>query len=388
MSKWPTVPLREAAEIAAGITLGRKTPEANLTPVPYLRVANVQDGQLDLSEVKSVDASPREIEKWRLQDGDLLLTEGGDLDKLGRGTCWREQLPLCIHQNHIFRLRFAKNRYDADFVSYQIGSVYGKAYFFAHAKKTTGIASINQKVLGSFPLLSPTLMDQRQIASELKEMLTMVDDARRAATRQIEESANLAYAIIHQSMRHQAVQSRLLGDVLDEVKRGVGADWAEYPVLGATRAGLALAREPVGKNPERYKPVLPGTVFYNPMRILIGSIAMVDQGDPPGITSPDYVVLRGRKGLVDSRWFYHWLRSPDGERCIASLARGAVRERMLFSRLAEGEIALPPYHVQCAASQALAEVRPLKTHVEDQLRDIHLLSGRLLGQVFAKHLNQ
>ena len=73
----------------------------------------------------------------------------------------------------------------------------------------------------------------------------------------------------------------------------------------------------------RYKPVRAGTVFYNLMRILIGSIAMVDDDDMPGITSPDYVALRGRAGLVDSRWFYYWLRSPHGAHCIASLARGA-----------------------------------------------------------------
>src|ERR1035437_1445565 len=129
-----------------------------------------------------------------------------------------------------------------------------------------------------------------------------------------------------------------LGEALVEVSSGVGAAWSNYRVLGATRAGLALAKEPVGKSPERYKLVSPGTVFYNPMRIMIGSIAMVDDGDATGITSPDYVVLKGREGRVHSRWFYYWLRSPYGKRCIESLARGAVRERMLFNRLADGEI--------------------------------------------------
>jgi type I restriction enzyme S subunit len=109
----------------------------------------------------------------------------------------------------------------------------------------------------------------------------------------------------------------------------------------------------------------------------------VDAGDEPGITSPDYVVLRGRDGVVDSRWFYHWLRAPEGEHCIASLARGAVRERMLFNRLAEGEILLPPHAVQEAASQALAELRPMKAAIEARLRDIEQLPQRLLAQAFA-----
>jgi type I restriction enzyme S subunit len=199
---------------------------------------------------------------------------------------------------------------------------------------------------------------------------------------QIDELTKLAHAIVRESIVHADTEIRLLGAVLDEVKRGIGADWADFPVLGATRAGLAAAKEPVGKNPERYKPVRVGTVFYNPMRILIGSIAMVDEADTPGVTSPDYVVLRGREGVVDSRWFYYWLRSPLGEQCIASLARGAVRERMLFNRLAEGTIELPPYPVQQAASRALAELRPMKAKIEAQLQEIELLPARLLVQVF------
>ncbi len=151
---------------------------------------------------------------------------------------------------------------------------------------------------------------------------------------------------------------------------------------GATRAGLALAKDPVGKVPERYKPVFSGTVFYNPMRILIGSIAMVDEDDTPGITSPDYVALRGKPGKVYSRWFYYWLHSPYGVRCIASLARGAVRERMLFNRLAEGEVELPPYEVQVAASKALVQIRPMKSVIEARLNEIKLLPSRLLAQAF------
>lgn len=223
---------------------------------------------------------------------------------------------------------------------------------------------------------------QQRIAANLANQLAAVEDARQAATAQLRELTHLANAIVRETLAHPYTESHSLGDVLLEVKQGVGSRWADFPVLGATRDGLAPAKEPVGKNPERYKPVTVGTVFYNPMRILIGSIAMVDEGDAPGITSPDYVALRGCEGLVDSRWFYYWLRSPDGERCIASLARGAVRERMLFNRLAEGEIALPPYPVQQAASWALAELRPMKAAIEVRLREIERLPQRLLAEVF------
>jgi type I restriction enzyme S subunit len=175
-----------------------------------------------------------------------------------------------------------------------------------------------------------------------------------------------------------------LGDVLTEVKSGIGADWSKYPVLGATRDGLAPAKESPGKSPERYKPVFPGTIFYNPMRILIGSVAYVDDEGPPGITSPDYVVFQGQEGKVDSRWFYYWLRSPLGHQTIISLARGAVRERMLFARLAEAEVELPDYATQKKFSLVLAlaqrEITSIKAAIYSQLNDLQRLPHQIISQ--------
>jgi type I restriction enzyme S subunit len=144
-----------------------------------------------------------------------------------------------------------------------------------------------------------------------------------------------------------------LSSCLVEVTHGIGCNDREHPLLGATRAGLAPAKEGFGKSPERYKLVDRGTIFYNPMRILLGSIAMVDERDEVGVTSPDYVVFKTTQGLLDSRWFYFWLRSREGETFIRSLARGAVRERMLFRRLASAEVDLPTWEAQIAASQKL-----------------------------------
>ncbi len=118
------------------------------------------------------------------------------------------------------------------------------------------------------------------------------------------------------------------------------------------------------------------------MRILIGSIAFVDEDDEPGITSPDYVVLKGKPGIVDSRWFYYWLRSPLGERCIQSLARGAVRERMLFTRLAQGEIDLPKYDIQLKASKALAQIKQMRAAIQKQIDELELMPQKVLAEAF------
>ena len=223
---------------------------------------------------------------------------------------------------------------------------------------------------------------QVEIASLFRRLSTSHNKARCAANLQYQELSALVNSIVSNSLREEKRTARPLQDVLSEVKGGIGSRWHEFPVLGASRAGLAPAKERPGKHAERYKPVTAGTVFYNPMRILIGSIAFVDDDDKPGITSPDYVVLKGKPGVVDSRWFYYWLRSPLGERCIQSLARGAVRERMLFNRLAKGEIELPDYDTQVKASKALAQIKPMRAAIKQQISELELLPQKLLGQIF------
>jgi type I restriction enzyme S subunit len=261
--------------------------------VPYLRVANVKDAHLDLSDVYEIEASEEEIERLRLRVGDLLLTEGGDADKLGRGTLWRGELPLCIHQNHIFRVRFDPEQYSSEFIAALTASPYGKGYFLAHAKQTTGIATINQRVLAGFPLIAPSFTEQRRIAAVLQDQMAAVERARAAAEVRLEALDALMTSYVRQSVKSGTRRCLPLGGCLDEIRNGVGSTWSTYPLLGATREGLAPAKERIGKNPQKYKLVDQGAVFYNPMRIIIGSIAMVDEGDPSGITSPDYVVVKG-----------------------------------------------------------------------------------------------
>ena len=165
---WPVRALGEISHIVSGLALGRRLPNGLARKIPYITVANVKGGYLDLSEVRLMEATQIEIDKCTLKIGDIILTEGGDPDKLGRGTVWGGELPECIHQNHIFRVRFAYDGPLSTFVAAQIGSSYGKRYFFSHAKRTTGIATINRRVLSHFPLLLPSRERQRQITDDFR----------------------------------------------------------------------------------------------------------------------------------------------------------------------------------------------------------------------------
>lgn len=159
--------LGDVADIVSGITKGRKLNGQPARTVPYLAVANVQHRALDLSMVKSIEATDAEIDRYRLVNDDLLLTEGGDPDKLGRGTLWRGELPVCIHQNHIFRVRLTSATLHPLFLSWLVGSQRGRSYFLRSAKQTTGIASINMTQLRGFPLLVPPIELQQKFVTQV-----------------------------------------------------------------------------------------------------------------------------------------------------------------------------------------------------------------------------
>jgi type I restriction enzyme S subunit len=99
---WTMRRVDEVADVGSGVTLGKGVSGFKSVELPYPRVANVQDGSLDLSTIKTVRVRVDEVESYRLEPGDVLMTEGGDIDKLGRGTIWEGQIPDCLHQNHIF----------------------------------------------------------------------------------------------------------------------------------------------------------------------------------------------------------------------------------------------------------------------------------------------
>ena len=155
--------LGDVADICSGITKGRKT-TSETKLIPYLAVANVQDKFLKVDVVKEIEATEDEIEKYKLKKHDLLLTEGGDPDKLGRGSLWHDEIPLCIHQNHVFRVRLNNKEINPIYLNWLVGSYRGKRYFLSVAKQTTGIASINLGQLKKFPLLIPPLDLQEKFA--------------------------------------------------------------------------------------------------------------------------------------------------------------------------------------------------------------------------------
>lgn len=163
--EWMARPLSELSDIVSGITKGRKTNGAELFEVPYMAVSNVKAGYIDWTTVKTIEATNAEIERYQLQSLDVLMTEGGDPDKLGRGAIIYDPPDNCIHQNHIFRVRVDMSKLRAEYLEEYLQHPKAKKYFLGCAKQTTGIASINRKQLCALPILLPDISLQALFAT-------------------------------------------------------------------------------------------------------------------------------------------------------------------------------------------------------------------------------
>jgi type I restriction enzyme S subunit len=194
---WNETRLDQISEIVSGVTKGRKLNNKATVLVPYMRVANVQDGRIFIDDVQEIEALESEIEKFRLKRGDILLTEGGDPDKLGRGAVWKGEIDPCIHQNHIFRVRTTKKIILPEYLSALIGSQRGKRYFLKEAKQTTGVASINKTQLSGFPVLVPPIVTQYEYLRRLEKFDHMVD----IQMNKYNESGNLFNSIVQRAFR-------------------------------------------------------------------------------------------------------------------------------------------------------------------------------------------
>ncbi len=180
---WPAIRLSDCAYVQTGLAKGRTLEDREIIELPYLRVANVQEGHLDLREMKTIQLRKREVERFLLQPGDVVLTEGGDFDKLGRGFIWRGRVSPCVHQNHVFAVRTDHGKLLPEFLAYLAQSSYGKAYFLSVAHKTTNLACINTTKLKAFPVVLAPLAEQRLLAAQLAAVDSKLEteERRRAA---------------------------------------------------------------------------------------------------------------------------------------------------------------------------------------------------------------
>lgn len=263
---WKQVPLHTVAEVRTGLSKNARREGATLKR-PYLRVANVQDGTLDLSDVQEIDVPASQTSRYTLQAGDLLLIEGnGNPENLGRGCLWHGEIPGAVHQNHVFAVRtHANGPLLPAFLELLVQSKYGRDYFVSCAKGSTGLSSLNSTQLKSFPVILPPYEEQLRIARVIHTWGGAIGAAEKLLANSRKQKQAIMQQLLLQS--EDKVDQFCLSEISERVQRG--SDGAEHPILmissgsGFVQQNEKYSRFMAGKSLNDYILLKRGEFAYN-----------------------------------------------------------------------------------------------------------------------------
>jgi len=199
---WIVRRLKHTSELQSGIPKGKDLTSKASTSIPMLRVANVQDGYLDLEDVHNISIEPDQLERYSLEKGDVLMNEGGDNDKLGRGAVWESQISPCIHQNHVFAIR--PHSIEPEWLDLLTRASYTKFHFFREAKQSTNLASISSSNIKETPLVIPPEDERKEIMRYIAQ--------KSEAFKQLEEEGSLQIDLL-QERRTALISAAVTGKI-------------------------------------------------------------------------------------------------------------------------------------------------------------------------------
>lgn len=172
---WEWCRFEDIVDIQSGITKGRNLVGRTLISVPYLRVANVQRGYLDLSDIKTIEIPADEKDKYHVKSNDLLITEGGDWDTVGRTAIWTDSSFYVANQNHVFKARPIVNEMNVKWIETFMNSSFSRNYFAGASKQTTNLASINKTQLRGCFIAFPPISETSRILDQYMSLLNVCD---------------------------------------------------------------------------------------------------------------------------------------------------------------------------------------------------------------------
>lgn len=168
---WAWAPLGVLAQIRGGIQ--KKPDRAPMSNAfPYLRVANVLRGRLDLGHIEQFELFDGDLDKYRLVPGDLLIVEGnGSLGEIGRSALWHGEIAECVHQNHLIRVRLSVA--DPEYVQVFWNSPAAAAAVADLAVTTAGLYNLSVGKIARVQVPVPPLAEQREIVRQVRKYVAI-----------------------------------------------------------------------------------------------------------------------------------------------------------------------------------------------------------------------
>ena len=200
---WRWTRLETVAELTLGVAKNsRRQWDPADVEVPCLRVANVQRGRLALDDIQVIRVPAQRAQAARLRTGDVLLTGGGDRGQLGRGWIWEEQVPDCVHQNHLFRARITDRQLHPKLLAWHANG-FGRQWCQRNATQVTGLASIGLGKIRLMPVPVAPAGEQQRLVALVDAHLTTLQAASAAAERAVDVADRLRSNLLQRAFTGQ-----------------------------------------------------------------------------------------------------------------------------------------------------------------------------------------
>jgi type I restriction enzyme S subunit len=202
---WTWATLSQLSEIQGGI---QKQPSRRpaRNPFPFLRVANVLRGRLDLCEVHEIELFEGELERLRLKTEDLLIVEGnGSPSEIGRMAIWKGEIENCVHQNHIIRARLLAG-VSSPYVAAYWNSPEGTARILDVASSTSGLYTLSVSKVSRLPVPLAPNTEQHGIIVEVERRLSIIDELQAQVEASLKRADRLRQSVLKRAFEGKLVR--------------------------------------------------------------------------------------------------------------------------------------------------------------------------------------
>ena len=399
---WGVAPLKRGYEVVLGKMLQNDASNPEDELVPYLRAANIKWEGVDISDIKQMWVSPREMNQLALSAGDLLISEGGDV---GRSAIWQNELDACYFQNSVNRAR-AKEGNSTRFLYYWISTIKDVGFIDIICNKST-IAHFTAEKVAAVPVPFPSPEEQQTIAAfldretgkidalvaEQEKLIALLKEKRQAVishavTKGLNPAAKMKDSGIEwlgEVPEHWQVGglTRFIGPVVDyrgrtptKVDEGIFLVTARNVRDG--KIDYEASQEFV--DPEsaasllaRGKPEIGDLLFT--MEAPLGQVALIDRTDIA--LAQRIVKFRGMPKIMQNNFLLYWLMSTHCQARLETLATGSTALGIKASKLGMIECLVPPLEEQTVIANYIdGETAKLDTLTTEAQRAIELLQER------------
>jgi type I restriction enzyme, S subunit len=197
---WPVLTL---GEVAKSFRYGTSVKaHSHAEGLPVIRMSNLRDGRLDLSDLKYVDLPDAEVARQCLAIGDVLINRTNSLELVGKAATFDVAEGTWVCASYLVRVRVDRERAMPEFVSNAINSSMGREYVLRTARRAIGMVNLNAKEMAHFPMPVPPLAEQKDIVARLKAASALAEELRTS----LEDSG---IGFLRQSILHKAFAGKL-----------------------------------------------------------------------------------------------------------------------------------------------------------------------------------